>query len=58
MIWGVRARHGDEPVAYVKALTGDDYDILLFVSDGTKMQEYVLEKRDASSVSQLALRLK
>ncbi|CAI5705566.1 unnamed protein product [Peronospora effusa] len=58
MIWGVRARHGDVPVAYVKAMTEEEYDILLYVPDGMRVPSSLLQKLGVSSVKDLALRLK
>ena len=56
--WGVPARHGDIPNAYVKADKEEHLDIYLAIPQGMKIQDGTLRKFGVQDKSYLALQLK
>jgi hypothetical protein len=56
-IWGVPARHGDVPSAYVKAQQEDGLDIYLYVPDGMTIGVGQLKDLGASSSREVGLLL-
>ena len=56
--WGVVAKHGDIPNAYVKADKESDLEILLQVPRGMDVSSEVIKSLGATSVSELALQLR
>lgn len=56
--WGVVAKHGDIPNAYVKADKESDLEILLQVSRGMDVCSNIIKSLGATSVSELALQLR
>uniref|UniRef100_A0AAV1V1E2 Reverse transcriptase Ty1/copia-type domain-containing protein n=1 Tax=Peronospora matthiolae TaxID=2874970 RepID=A0AAV1V1E2_9STRA len=56
--WGVVAKHGDIPNAYVKADKEADLEILLQVPRGMDVSSDTIKSLGASSVSELALQLR
>ena len=57
-IWGVPARHGDVPSAYVKFEKEEDLEILLHIPQGIDIDAELLEKLGVKDKRHLALRLK
>ncbi|OWZ15170.1 Pol Polyprotein [Phytophthora megakarya] len=58
IIWGVPARHGDVPSAYVKADKKEEMEILLHIPQGMDISIELLGKLCVKAERQLALRLK
>ena len=56
--WGVPARHGDIPNAYVKADKEEHLDIYLAIPQGMKIQDGTLRQFGVQGKSYLALKLK
>lgn len=56
--WGVPARHGDIPNAYVKAGKGEHLDIYVAISQGMKIQDGTLRYFGVQDKSNLALHMK
>uniref|UniRef100_A0AAV1TEW2 Integrase catalytic domain-containing protein n=1 Tax=Peronospora matthiolae TaxID=2874970 RepID=A0AAV1TEW2_9STRA len=56
--WGVVAKHGDIPNAYVKADKEADLEILLQVRRGMDVSSNTIKSLGASSVSEMALQLR
>lgn len=56
-IWGVPARHGDVPNAYVKAMAEEGVDIILYIPDGMEVSAELLLELGASDRKELGLRL-
>ncbi|KAE9351299.1 hypothetical protein PF008_g5993 [Phytophthora fragariae] len=56
-IWGVPARHGDVPNAYVKAPTEEGLEIFLIIPDGMEFTAAELAELGVDDVSELGLLL-
>ncbi|CCI47281.1 unnamed protein product [Albugo candida] len=56
-IWGMPARHGDGPNAYVKAPTEKNLDLYLHVPQGMKISTSKLDELGVTSRDQVVLRL-
>ena len=56
--WGVPAKHGDIPNAYVKANKEEHLEILLHVPRGMKIKDENLKELGVSRASEVALELK
>lgn len=54
-LWGVPARHGDVPNAYVKAATEEGIEILLYVPNGLNLTVEEFRKLGVSSIKEVAL---
>lgn len=57
-MWGVPARHGDVPSAYVKADKKENLEILLHISHGMDIDAELMENLGVKDNRQLDLRLK
>ncbi|OWZ16104.1 Methylmalonate-semialdehyde dehydrogenase [Phytophthora megakarya] len=56
-IWGVRARHGDVPNAYVKAMTEEGIEIVLVIPKGMDISKETMADLGANDLKELGLRL-
>ncbi|GMF15396.1 unnamed protein product [Phytophthora fragariaefolia] len=56
-IWGVPARHGDVPNAYVKAMTEEGIEIVIMVPKGMNITPEMMAELGVDDVRQLGLRL-
>lgn len=56
--WRTRAKHGDIPNSYVKALSEEEHEIFLFVPQGMLLDAELLKVLGLSSARELALHLR